>query len=61
MQKTEILIIGATGSTGLYLTDYLSNKNYNIVATGFKERNSDYFKNKGINYLQLDISKKEII
>ncbi|MCW1734239.1 NAD-dependent epimerase/dehydratase family protein [Anaerorudis cellulosivorans] len=59
MHKTEILIIGATGSTGLYLTDYLSNKNYNIVATGFKERNSDYFKNKGINYLQLDISKKE--
>ena len=48
MHKTEILIIGATGSTGLYLTDYLSNKNYNIVATGFKERNSDYFKKKGL-------------
>lgn len=53
------LIIGATGSTGLYLTDYLNRHDYNVIATGLKFRDSDFYKSKGMEYFSLDISKKE--
>jgi UDP-glucose 4-epimerase len=55
----KTLIIGATGSTGLYLTDYFVSKNHNLVVTGLKPRNLQYYKSKGIEYISLDISKKE--
>lgn len=58
MKNKNVLIIGATGSTGLYLTDYLSNKEYNIFATGYKQRSDEYYKKKGITYYSLDISNK---
>ncbi len=55
----KILIIGSTGSTGLYLTDLLSRKDYEITATGYHNRNLDIYNRKGINYISLNISKKE--
>lgn len=55
----KTLIIGATGSTGLYLTDYLNGHDYNVIATGLKSRNQNIYKNKGMEYFSLDISKKE--
>lgn len=55
----NILIIGATGSTGLYLTENLSHKNYKIFATGFKERKDEYYKTRNIDYSTLDISDKD--
>lgn len=54
----NIIIIGATGSTGIYLTDNLSHKDYKIFATGFKERNLEYYKSRNIDYSTLDISDK---
>ena len=56
----KILIIGATGSTGLYLTEHLSqNSNkYKIYATGFKERNNEYYRKRNIDYFSIDISDK---
>lgn len=55
----NILIIGATGSIGIYLTDYLSSRNYKIFATGLKDRNNYYYKTKCIDYYSIDISRKE--
>jgi len=55
----KILIIGATGSTGLYLTDYLNRNDYDVIATGLRHRNSNIYKSKGMEYFLLDISKKE--
>ena len=54
-----ILIIGATGSTGMYLTKHLSRENYLVYATGVQPRDQDYFDLENVNYLQLDISRKE--
>ena len=53
----KIIIIGATGSTGLYLTEHLSKKN-KIFATGYKKRTSNYYKKRGIEYINIDISNK---
>ena len=54
----NILIIGATGSTGLYLTDYLKNGNYKVFATGNKSRPTNYFINNCIEYFQIDLKDK---
>jgi UDP-glucose 4-epimerase len=57
MMSKNIVVIGATGSTGIYLTDYLSGLGYRIWATGHKKRSNEYYQNKGINYISFDISK----
>ena len=55
----RILLIGASGGTGTYLTEYLSAKNYIIYATGNCERDGEYFNLPNVSYLTLDITKKE--
>lgn len=55
----KILIIGATGSTGLYLTNYLSESKYKVLATGYNKRNLEPYKEKGIEYIAIDILNKE--
>jgi len=55
----KILIIGATGSTGLYLTKHLTENGENIIATGFKQRDLEFYKERNIEYIAIDISKKE--
>ncbi len=56
----KILIIGATGSTGLFLTHHLNEKGHKVIATGFKNRSLDFYKVQGIEYIAIDISKKEV-
>jgi UDP-glucose 4-epimerase len=58
-RKTRVAVIGATGSTGIYLTDYLSAGNYSIFATGRKKRQADYYTKRGITYFPVDISQKD--
>lgn len=55
----KVLIIGATGSTGLYLTEYLNEKGYKVIATGYKKRDTESYKLKGIEYIAFDVSDKE--
>ncbi len=57
----KILIFGATGDVGVYLTDHLvstlSNEEYEVIAIG--RRKTDYFDRFHIQYISLDISKEE--
>lgn len=58
-QKKKILIFGATGNIGIYLTDYLNTidgNEYEIIAIG--RRNTDFFEKKGIKYICMDIMDK---
>ena len=55
----KVLIIGATGSTGLYLTEHLNEKGYKVIATGYKKRDVESYKLKGIEYIAFDVSNKE--
>lgn len=58
MEKT-IIIFGATGTIGVYLSDYLRSYNYNIIAVGKRKTDNGFFSELGIKYLSLDITKPE--
>jgi len=59
--KKIIIIFGATGNIGVYLTDYLFEKfnseEYEIVAVG--RRKTTFFEKRGIKYFAMDISDKK--
>lgn len=57
----KIIVLGATGNTGAYLVDYMSEnvnrEEYEIIAVG--RRKTNFFDRYGIKYYSVDISKKE--
>lgn len=56
----KILIFGASGDTGKYFVQYLQemkNPEFEIIASGTRE--TDYFKKIGIEYIPVDITKKD--
>src|SRR5690625_1652907 len=57
----KIIIFGATGHTGAYLTDYclefLDASEYEIIAVGRKK--TDYFTKRNIKYYSVDIKESE--
>ena len=58
----KIVIIGATGNTGAYLTeDFVTNlpKSFEVFAAGHRE--TDFFKRYEIDYASVDISRKETL
>lgn len=59
--KKKIIILGATGNVGSYLTkyalEYFNKEEYEIIACG--RRKTDFFSSKGIKYYSVDISKEE--
>jgi UDP-glucose 4-epimerase len=55
----NIIVIGATGGTGVHLTRYLSAQGYRVYATGQKERSADYFQAPNVSYLALDITQSK--
>ena len=56
----KIIILGATGNVGSYFTKYAVDnyKQFEIIAVG-RRKKADVFKEIGINYISVDISKKE--
>lgn len=54
----NIIVIGATGSTGIGLINYLYQKKYTIFATGLKKRSKNFFNKENVQYISLDISNK---
>jgi UDP-glucose 4-epimerase len=54
----NVFVIGATGGTGMYLTKYLSEKNYRVYTTGRQQRDINYFNYPNVSYQALDITKK---
>lgn len=61
MSKKKILVFGATGSTGIYLTDYIFHNvelsKYEIVPIG--KRTTKYFDRFNMEYYSVDITNKE--
>jgi len=57
----KILIVGATGTTGFYLTEYLSalRGKYDIYLTGHRARSISYHVGENIHYVQLDITNQD--
>lgn len=61
MNKKKIIIFGATGNVGSYLhkyaLDFFDKNQFSVVASG--RRKTDFFKNRGFDYIAVDITKKE--
>mgnify|MGYP000050676465 CR=1 FL=1 len=55
----NVLIFGASGMIGLYLVDDLLKAGHNVIATGRKQNVRQYFAKRNIQYLTVDISKRE--
>ncbi len=54
-----ILVLGATGTLGAYIALHFKEKGYNVIATGHRRSDNGFFKNHGIEYYTVDISKAE--
>jgi len=54
-----IVVIGASGFIGTYLTDELIAQGREVFATGRRHLNRDYYESRGIPCAKLDISRKE--
>ncbi len=57
----KIVVFGASGDTGKYFIDYYLNNysgsEFELVASGSRE--TDYFQKMGVDYYQVDITKRE--
>lgn len=54
-----ILVLGATGTLGAYIALHFKEKGYSVIATGHRRSDNGFFKNHGIEYYTVDISKAE--
>lgn len=59
MNKKRILIFGAGGFMGTYLSDHLLNNGYEVVASDYHGIGKEYYDSKRVQYYDVDISKEE--
>lgn len=59
MEKKTVIVIGATGNLGAYISVRLKNDGYNVVAVGGRPSDNGFFAAHGMTYLSMDIRKKE--
>lgn len=61
MEKKKIIIFGATGNAGSYLTlyahDFFDKNKYEIIASG--RRKTDFWTKQGVPYYSVDVTKPE--
>jgi len=54
-----ILVLGATGTLGAYISLHFKSKGYNVIAVGHRKSDNGFFEELGIPYYSIDISNKE--
>ena len=54
----KILVLGATGTVGVYTTDALCRSGYDVIAVGRRKSDNGFFKTLGARYVSVDITKK---
>lgn len=54
-----ILVLGATGTLGAYITLHFKDKGYRVIAVGHRKNDDGFFAEQGIDYYSVDISRKE--
>lgn len=55
----KIVVLGATGNIGAYVSLYLKEKGYDVIACGKRSSDNGFFASHGISYLSLDICDKK--
>ncbi len=54
----KIIIFGATGTIGAYLSLHLKNLGFNVISVGRRSSDNGFFKENGIKYYSSDITKR---
>ena len=61
MEKKKIIIFGATGNVGSYLTlyalDFFNKDEYEVIASG--RRKTDFWIKRGVEYYSVDLTREE--
>lgn len=55
----KILIFGAGGFIGTYLSDYLIKQGFSVTAADYKDTGKEYYQSLGIEYYNVDLTKEE--
>lgn len=58
MKSRQILVFGASGFIATYLIDELLNQGCKVTATDISDVGREYYKNKDVLYINVDITKK---
>lgn len=58
MNKERVLVLGATGNLGAYITIALKEAGFDVIATGKRASDNEFFTEQGIPYYSLDITDK---
>lgn len=61
-RRTEmktVVVFGATGTIGQYVSTYLNDKGYSVIAVGRRSSDNGFFSDNGIDYHSLDICDSE--
>lgn len=56
MTSKQVLVFGASGFIGTYLIDELLSQGYRVTATDIGDIGRDYYENKNVRYIKLDIT-----
>lgn len=59
MKNKRVIVFGATGTLGAYISLHLQNIGYDVIAVGKRKSDNAFFADYGIPYLSMDISKSE--
>lgn len=59
MEKKRVIVIGATGNLGAYISMQLKRDGYDVIAVGGRQSDNGFFAANGMTYISMDIRKKE--
>ena len=59
MEQKKVIVFGAAGFVGSYLTDELVRQGYKVLASDISRFGEVYYKEQGIPYVSIDITKRE--
>lgn len=54
-----VIVFGATGNLGAYVSVHLKSVGYDVIAVGHRKDDNGFFASKGIKYFSVDITKPE--
>lgn len=58
-RSRTVVLFGATGTVGTYAAVALQQAGYHVVAVGRRKSDNDFFSDRGMNYLSMDIASKD--